>query len=235
MKKKYKLFAVASILCLCFISTLFLPSVNAATVVIDSSTSTSDSYTQLWYVFPSPTDSGALGQTWTGLANYNVTSASFFLRKVGSPVGNLIVEIYATTGTFGSTSKPTGSALASSELVSMAGLTTSFAWVNFTFAIPFAMNAQKYAIAVEAHDATTLNTSNYPAANQYDSNVHAGNFFAYSDSWWSSSGQDVPFIVYGVSTSSGTVASWNYSFDGSTTGSIDGVPRDLIKSVDGVA
>ena len=80
-------------------------------------------------------DSGSLsGQSFTGNGGI-LSAAKFYLKKNagGSPVGNMRVEIYAHTGTFGSTGVPTGSPLAVSENVAAASLGTSYALVNFQF------------------------------------------------------------------------------------------------------
>lgn len=45
----------------------------------------------------------------------NLYSVKFYLTKSGSPTGNAVAKLYAQTGTSGSTSVPTGSALATSD------------------------------------------------------------------------------------------------------------------------
>ena len=65
--------------------------------------------------------------------NYTLTSAKFYLKKFGSPTGNITAEIFAHTGTFGVNGKPTGSALATSDNVAISGLTTSDQLITFNF------------------------------------------------------------------------------------------------------
>lgn len=77
--------------------------------------------------------------------NYNFLSQSFtgnggvlqsvvlYLKKSGLPTGNATVSIYAHSGTYGTSSVPTGSALATSDNFDISTLTTSFALVTFTF------------------------------------------------------------------------------------------------------
>ncbi len=50
-----------------------------------------------------------------------ISIVRFYLKKIGSPVGNLVAKVYdPCTGTPGSTGKPTGTADASSATVAMA-------------------------------------------------------------------------------------------------------------------
>ena len=61
------------------------------------------------------TDEG-VGQSFTGDGGI-LTTAKFFLSRVGSPTGNMTAKIYAHTGTYGTSSELTGSALATSGTV----------------------------------------------------------------------------------------------------------------------
>lgn len=66
--------------------------------------------------------------------NYKLTSATVMMEKMGSSTGTFQMEIYAHTGTYGTTSAPTGSALATSNEVADTAITLdSFADVTFTF------------------------------------------------------------------------------------------------------
>ena len=56
----------------------------------------------------------AVGQSFTG-NGLILNSAEFYLKKKGSPTGNAVVKIYAHSGTYGTSSVPTGSALATSD------------------------------------------------------------------------------------------------------------------------
>lgn len=55
-----------------------------------------------------------------------IYSVKFVGRKVGSPTGNAYAKIYAHTGTFGTSSKPTGAALATSDPVDVSTFHTVF-------------------------------------------------------------------------------------------------------------
>ncbi len=71
----------------------------------------------------------SLAQSWqfTGSADRAVSSVQFYLKKTGSPVGDLQVEIRADAG-----GKPSSSALMEFPVSPMSDLTTSYAFVKFT-------------------------------------------------------------------------------------------------------
>lgn len=81
-----------------------------------------------------------------------LTRAYFQLKTVGSPSpsGTIDARIFALTGSFGTTSAPTGAALTTeSNPVSVGSLTSTYSTVEFYFPIPFEMVAgTNYAIAV---------------------------------------------------------------------------------------
>ena len=80
-----------------------------------------------------------------------VLSAQFSLSKGGTPPGNLIARIYSHTGTYGVNGVPTGSPLATSTNSVVAdSLTTSYAWISFTFDGSFTTtNGTPYCLALE--------------------------------------------------------------------------------------
>lgn len=75
----------------------------------------------------------AYGQSFTNANDITLDSCAFYLRKYGSPTGSCYAKIYAHSGTFGSSSIPSGSALATSEAFDVSTLTTSFQWITFSF------------------------------------------------------------------------------------------------------
>lgn len=77
-----------------------------------------------------------------------LTKASFFLRKVLSPTGNAIAELYEIDG-HTITDFPTGSALATSGTFDVSTLTGTYALTDFTFTDNYKMVPNKnYAIVV---------------------------------------------------------------------------------------
>src|SRR5574343_703571 len=76
-----------------------------------------------------------VGQSFHNTNGCNLLSAKFYCIKIGSPTGNIYANVYAHTGTYGSTGKPTGSALATSDAVDVSTLDTNPNWklIEFTF------------------------------------------------------------------------------------------------------
>ena len=60
-------------------------------------------------------------------------SVKFLLSKEGSPTGNAVAKVYAHTGTYGTSSLPTGVALATSDNFDVSTLTTGTTLKTFTF------------------------------------------------------------------------------------------------------
>ena len=92
-----------------------------------------------------------------------LSTAKFRLSKQGSPTGDMVAKIYAHSGTYGTSSVPTGSALATSAVVTAASLTTSSAWVDFAFSGANAITlsaSTDYCLALE-YTSTSSNSSNY--------------------------------------------------------------------------
>lgn len=110
--------------------------------------------------------------------------AIFYLKKVGSPTGNIVAKLYAHSGVMGTSSVPTGAALATSNNVDVSTLTGTLALTNFAFPATwyqFAANTS-YVIALEYSGG---NGSNYVQVG-YDSSAagHAGNKSTYNGSVW---------------------------------------------------
>lgn len=74
----------------------------------------------------------AVGQSFAGNAG-ELANALFYLKKTGSPSGDITAKVYAHSGTFGSSSVPTGTALATSETIDIADVTGTYAEYVFRF------------------------------------------------------------------------------------------------------
>jgi len=145
----------------------------------------------------------AWGQSFTGIAGYSLTQAKFYLQKIGNPVGNLVAQLYALTGTYGTDAKPTGPVLAESDPVALAGISTSYGLVAFNFSIPYALANQNYAIVCVAKNATTLDWYNYVNIGRDETaQAHSGNAIWYSGTtgWNATDYWDVIFYVLGVTS-----------------------------------
>jgi hypothetical protein len=127
-----------------------------------------------------------------------LSDVKFYLKKYGSPTGTITAALYAHTGTYGTSSKPTGSALITSATVNASSLSTvTWQLVTFTFALPYPLAASTYyCIAVLYSSGEELKTVQVG----YDrtSLLHSGNLSSMTSSsaWVASSGYDVCFYCY---------------------------------------
>ena len=126
-----------------------------------------------------------------------LTSVKFHLAKVGSPTGNAVAKIYALTGSSGTTGKPTGTALATSNNFDVSTLTTSFVLttINFSELDQITLSASTtYCVAIEYSGG---NSTNYLAVGRDDSAPsHAGNAsYTLDGTTWTEDGTDICFYV----------------------------------------
>lgn len=165
--------------------------------VVDSySEANQDNYIEVRATHPSGDgDPSAGGQSLTGNGE-DILSCKFYVQKVGSP-GNCIARLYAHTGTFGSSSVPTGSALDSSDVVAGGDFQTSYALHEFTgFAGYTLVDGTNYCIVFECYDGTWDSSNKVYIAMDISSPSHGGNCFYYSSSAWSAyADYDVCFYV----------------------------------------
>ena len=173
-------------------------------VLIDSWSETNrDDSTPLVVLHPSAAGGqvSSVGNSFTcSVAGYNLSSAKFYLQKVGTPVGNLVAILYAVTGTYGTDNcKPTGIALATSNTVAMGGLSTSWTLTEFTFPVPrYGLAINYYFIQCQVQSATTIDTTtNYVRVGEDAGGGHSGNYSQYVNGEWISYTLDDCFYVYG--------------------------------------
>ena len=164
-------------------------------------------------------DYTACGQSFTGDGK-PLHSAVFYLRKNGLPTGNAVVKIYAHTGTFGDSSKPTGAALATSDVFDVATLTTSLALItfNFTGANRITLADGTYYVVVIEYSGGDSSNRVYVAKDD-SSQTHEGNGCNSTDSLsWSSTSSDRVFYVY---TGDGVLANYHIDRDLGAGGVVD--------------
>jgi len=161
-----------------------------------------DSYSESNYVGTSSllySAQSKVGQSFTGDGGI-LSSAKFYLRKVGSPTGNAVVKIYAHTGTFGSSSMPTGTSLATSDTFDVSTLTTANQLINFNFSGANKIqliDETKYVVVIEysGGDASSYILVGLDAT----SPTHDGNYYS---TYGASSSVDTCFYVYADDTDS---------------------------------
>ena len=137
------------------------------------------------------------GQSFTGDGN-TLDSVKWYLLKSGNPTGNIVAKVYAHTGSFGTTGKPTGAALATSDPVPATTLSTSYSLITFTFSgdqrIPLAIGTN-YVVTVEYSGGDDSNFIR--AGNDGTSPTHVGNYSEESGGAWSSFNTiDAVFYIY---------------------------------------
>lgn len=150
------------------------------------------------------------GESITGDGS-KVGKAQFYVQRVGSPTGTAKAFIYAHSGTFGTSSLPTGAALATSDPVNMADPSTSLTLVDFVFSGVEQItltNATNYVLTLEYQaDGSTNGSNKWDVGVDSTSPTHAGNGMSRSTVTWSTSASDRIFFLY--STPSEAVAPYD--------------------------
>jgi hypothetical protein len=136
------------------------------------------------------------GQSFTSMDGV-LDSCSFNLAKVGSPGGNVTASLYAHSGTYGTSSLPTGSPLATSDNVDVSTLSTSQTNQTFNFS-----GANRYTLVsgtqyVIVVDFAGGDSSNYVRVGEVTGG-HGGNGSRYFSPTWTveAGSRDVLFAVY---------------------------------------
>lgn len=150
--------------------------------------------------------SGA-SQSFTATAG-NIVQAAFYLIRSGSPTGNIYAELYNITGTYGTNSYPTGSALATSDAVDAATFTEGVVTFNFSGAQQYTMSAANYCIVCRYSGG---DGSNFIfVAKDGDAPTHSGNAaIEFDPDWYPSDTEDLIFYVYKAASSSSYIKTIN--------------------------
>jgi hypothetical protein len=139
------------------------------------------------------------GQSFTAsfvAAKAVLSSCKFHLKKAGLPTGNVVARLYAHSGTYGTSSLPTGSILATSDNFDVSTLTTTSQLITFTFT-----GANRYKLIKGTYYCILLYYAGGNVDNQNvisidgSSPAHSGNAF------WAGTAQnlyDLCFYVYGT-------------------------------------
>jgi len=161
-----------------------------------------DAYHEIQANHPSGSGSAsARGMAFTTPAGlkYTLTSAKFYLKKIGSPTGNVTAQLFASTGTVGTDAAPTGSVLATSDNVDVSGFLTEPALITFTLSTPYEMDADTDYCIVFVNPGSGIDGDNYPSMGVDESSpTYSGNRLLYNlDSGWYGTSLDYAFYVYG--------------------------------------
>jgi hypothetical protein len=140
----------------------------------------------------------AQGQSFANGTNAQFLVRAFFDLKIGagapSPAGNIVAKVYAHSGTFGTSSVPTGAAVATSDNVSVSSITSSYQTVEFKFSTPVELVAStNYVVSVEY----TGDASNYlHVRGLAASGTHAGNRSQSTGTWAATAADDLNFSIH---------------------------------------
>lgn len=159
---------------------------------------TEDNYDTLEQLCSDVTVYQKVGQSFKGTGT-KITSAKFYISKVGSPTGTAVACLYLATGTSGVDAVPTGSVLATSDTLEVSKLTGTLSLIIFTFT-----GSNQYPMTAGTNYVLTLE---YPYGGAIDflyfgfdssSATHEGNICGYIGLSWTYEGNyDLIFYVYG--------------------------------------
>jgi hypothetical protein len=203
-RKNLSVLVLVTLLALSLVAFWSIPLVQASDLIDSYSESNKNTQAQLQVTHPSAISThSAQGQSFnqTLSTNHKITSCKFYLERVGSP-GYMVAALYAHSGTYGSSSVPTGSALATSDPVDGTSVSNSaYELITFSFnsSQQYTMVANTYyCIAVQAYNGTWDNSGNYMNVGAKSSGTHPGNYFSYYSSAWSYvASYETCFYVYG--------------------------------------
>lgn len=135
-------------------------------------------------------------QSFNSLQNQNLVKAGFYLSISNAPTGNISCKLYAHSGTYGTSSVPTGAALATStNTIDITTLTAVRTYQEFSFT-PIALSATTYyCIAVAYSGSSGSNTLN--VFTKFNPAVgHSGNFSQLQSGAWSTDTRDLAFNLF---------------------------------------
>jgi hypothetical protein len=144
----------------------------------------------------------AYGQTFSCDVNCLFSHCKFYLKKTTGGTGTITARLYAMTGTYGTTGKPTGTPIAETSAINISSLSDSvWALTDFVFSSGTlnGIAGTKYCIVLYSTNANSV----YMAQHDTDPSIsgyHNGNAFELSNgiTWQELPGKDCIFYVYGT-------------------------------------
>lgn len=136
-----------------------------------------------------------VGHSFAGAAQ-TLSRVQFMLSKTLTPTGNATAKVYAHSGSKGTTSVPTGAALATSQVVDVSTLTGTLTMTDFEFRDEFVMSAATdYVVTIEYTGGTAANIVN--VGTDATAPAHAGNLSTATTLfvWSAVAGTDAVFEV----------------------------------------
>jgi len=134
-----------------------------------------------------------VGQSFTGNGG-TLANVSFFLSKTGTPTGNAVAKLYAHEGVYGTSSIPSGAALATSENLDVSAITGSLVEYKIDFTDEVTVtNAVNYVITLEYDNGDVGNYINI--GDDTSAPTHGGNTCDKTATWSAVPGSDLKFYV----------------------------------------
>jgi hypothetical protein len=159
-------------------------------------------------IYLSSTEKLAVSQSFTAGATLNIGKIKLYLKKIGSPTGNITVKIFAHSGTYGTNSVPTGAALATSDVVSISSLTTSYQLIDFFFngVNQISLTNTTQYVLVVYYSGGDISNDLYLGTDS-STPSHGGNWATSTDgtTFSADSNRDVCFYVYGLAIPDGAM------------------------------
>lgn len=164
------------------------------------------------YTFRYATANTQVGQGFIACTTGTCTKIRLWLKKVGSPTGNINVEIQTD-----SSGVPSGTAVSNgtSSNVDVSTLETTYGWIEFTFSTNPSLTAEtQYHVVIQGD--FTISTSNYVhwGSDDYDVIYSDGSMSVYDAvTWTADSNYDACFEVYVTNGCKGddNFALWDFS------------------------
>jgi len=120
----------------------------------------------------------------------------FSFYKTLLPTGNIIVKLYDHSGTYGTSSVPTGGVLATSDSIDVSTFDGFNRDYTFTFSTPYTLSVGTNYCIVAEYTSTFSNASNYVNQTGTTPTQHSGNLASYISSWTADSTYDLRFILF---------------------------------------
>lgn len=167
------------------------------------------------------------GMSYSNPQRYTLDKVIVSLKRVGSPGGNMYARIYAHTGTFGVSSLPTGSVLATSDAISTNSISTSAQSVTFNFSSTNRITLYESTYYVIELTSNNGDASNYIGVGAVISGSASGNMNGYDSDggrYNVISSYDMVYEIYGEQVSPvvttqpcSSVAGTTATFNGTVT------------------
>ena len=143
----------------------------------------------LWIkdVHPSAAQISAVGQAFNATESGNIESATFYLKKQGTPTGYIAAYLYTGAGIYGTNMIPNGAALAVSEVFDSSTLTgvSKLVQFNFNATNQFSLVADtKYCIVLQGINASFTVANFVNIGFDGIGPTHAGNIVYYGVGAW---------------------------------------------------